>query len=646
MRQDFWLGTSDDITFATENDQSPMGSFASWETTRDDVEVICPIAGQPQRAAAYISTAPGAPAQRHFRLRVNGATAQTLTIRDAFRGASHTILSGSVPIAAGDKIAFGSAETDTPAAVTWTAMGWSVEWDDRRFVWFGGSGPGGLNNAATEYYAPGCAHAGGHATEATVSVIVPFPCKLTDVAFDVNVVPGVGDSWAFSVMVNGSSVLTRTITDVSGDIVEALSAADAVNLDQGDTVSIEVTPTSAPAATAMSFGLAFDPFVDDQWALVGVTSTTLDAAAQEYLAFGMAHDLTLDGNADDIPGLVDPSSGQRISDLQVTLGGAPGAGTSYDFAMIVGGADDGNAFRDDDFSEIGANLNIANTDTEGYDRDVVAMLASFDKWQLTVKPVSTPAAQTVKFSAIAHGPPSWLRQVVKFSRPAVSTHGLVFSFQPLVPNSTVLWVMHTLATGFGSTYIPPNAGYELLHDVENGTELEETAEIHTFARLGLGGTVLVNVTAADTVVAIGFELVGIDLRPLSRTTQGRATGQTATSFGNPGGEHSISIGSVSHIGASPTEFTSLGADRPAGIVANVRSGGGPSLSVVLKEFFEQTGTADLALGWTNATTRMTLFSSYPIRSDVRRPGARQAISGVGQMAGSSPVSLDTRMAAG
>lgn len=108
------------------------------------------------------------------------------------------------------------------------------------------------STSATNYHNPMPKDSNAWNTiENAASAVVPHPMALDRFQVTITTAPGVGKSYTFTLLVNGSpSGLACVISDSN---TTAIDVVDVVSLNAGDTISIQSVPSGTPAATGAQY---------------------------------------------------------------------------------------------------------------------------------------------------------------------------------------------------------------------------------------------------------------------------------------------------------------------------------------------------------------------------------------------------------
>jgi len=194
-----------------------------------------------------------------------------------------------------------------------------------------------LNNSTTEYVGLATANPRNWtATRTNVEQLISAGGTLSRLLVETDAAPGAGDSYVFTVYVNGSaSSLTATVSETGA---QGFDFDNEVSISPGDLVVMEVAPTGTPATTFCRWALVFQSTNDREYATIAGSNVTIiagkAAADVNYLDRGATWLLTTGAGVFDREALF--SQNVTLKDLYLELTVAPGAGENYTFT--VGGS--------------------------------------------------------------------------------------------------------------------------------------------------------------------------------------------------------------------------------------------------------------------------------------------------------------------
>lgn len=191
------------------------------------------------------------------------------------------------------------------------------------------------SNAATEYNRLNSIFPSSWTgNESLARVVFPVAMDLSRFHMEVDVAPGVGKSYTYTILKNG--VATSLAVTIADNAVSGEDTTHAVSFAAGDTVSIQSVPTGTPTAPNNEYwNIQVDSAggVAPLLTALAPTSTSLTQYGSMLAGHGAAAGWsTTEANLQ----VVVPTSG-TLSNLYARLSTAPGASKSYAFTIMVNG---------------------------------------------------------------------------------------------------------------------------------------------------------------------------------------------------------------------------------------------------------------------------------------------------------------------
>lgn len=218
---------------------------------------------------------------------------------------------------------------------------------------------------------------------ATNAEQVPMPCPGTFSQLRpwMTTAPGSGKSYEYMLMKNGNTTdLASTVADTAqynDNTVNTVSVA------AGDLMSMRYTPSGTPASSGyQSHTLLFESSDGRYPILGGTNSSNLVNNATRYISL---HSAANAGAASTTYGQTQSPHACTIDRLYISLGAAPGAGTSYTFTLQKNG------------SATDVTVTISDTATTGNDTAHTIDVAEGDLLCMVVTPTGTPTATTAQW---------------------------------------------------------------------------------------------------------------------------------------------------------------------------------------------------------------------------------------------------------
>ena len=166
-------------------------------------------------------------------------------------------------------------------------------------------------------------------------VVVPGPMTLSNYYLQTDVPPGLGASYTFTVLKNGSPTsLAIVIADTA---TTGSDTTHSVSFAAGDTLSLQSTPSNSPATLSVeSWNMLVD--TPDQTAPVLSMSGAPSTSTTNYgvLTGGQAASNGWSATESDMQ-IVVPTSG-ALSNLYNVVSAAPGSGKSWQYTLMVNGS--------------------------------------------------------------------------------------------------------------------------------------------------------------------------------------------------------------------------------------------------------------------------------------------------------------------
>lgn len=244
-----------------------------------------------------------------------------------------------------------------------------------------------------------------NATESLRRSIVPHALTLSKLYMRVNVAPGSGKSWTYTIYKNGSpTALTVTISDTA---LTGVDNGNSVSFAAGDRISLEQVPSGTPASSGMVTWTIQQEATDLQACLFGRADNLSNSANR----FSLPTYTTWDAAANGAPM---PTAGV-FKNLYIALGAAPGAGKSYTFELYKNGV------------ATGVQVVIADAATSGSDTGNTASFSAGDTVYIQCTPAGTPTATTatgaISFDPTVDGQSIWLSRLNAPSNSATGYNG-------------------------------------------------------------------------------------------------------------------------------------------------------------------------------------------------------------------------------
>jgi len=213
-------------------------------------------------------------------------------------------------------------------------------------------------------------------------LVVPVAMDLSRFYVQIDTPPGVGKSYAFTVMKNGIATALEVI--IADSATSAEDTTHAISFAPGDTVSLRAVPTGTPDVPSNQYwNIQVDTSGQSAPLLTGLAS--MSSSLTRYGSMLAGHNSAAGWSAteSDMQVIV-PTSG-TLSNLYVKASGAPGSGNSYELTVMKNGLPTG-------LQAILADSNTLASDTT----HTVSVIAG-DSLTIRAVPTSSPSGVTPSF---------------------------------------------------------------------------------------------------------------------------------------------------------------------------------------------------------------------------------------------------------
>ena len=301
---------------------------------------------------------------------VNGVASAASVLLDATNSSSNS-WTGSISLAAGDKVELRCTPTNTPNAMGQMGGSITISEPNGDSIIFGGV----VNFNATAVRYANMTMAG--ATNSTDTYYMPsvIAGTIKKIYYNVTTAPGVGRSHSLAVWLNGASVLAATISNTNTSASSTGSQALAI----GDRISVQNTPSGTPVVSISQWAIVVTPNAGYQnITMVGNVNQAAATLSPQYNTI-MSSVLAPNSTEANRDVYLDEI---RFVGLGIDLSTAPGIGTTRVYTLRSAAADT---------SLTGT---ISDTGTTLIATGVVSISAAFVDWGLTF--TGAPAAATVQ----------------------------------------------------------------------------------------------------------------------------------------------------------------------------------------------------------------------------------------------------------
>lgn len=233
----------------------------------------------------------------------------------------------SSSVVAGDLVRLEATPSGTPTAVTGVSyrVNFMPSVDDQYVV----TGAQTSNSASTTYIQLAGA-VGARTTLTDTAIPMPHNGRFNNFYVELSTAPGVGNSWAFTLMAAG--VATSVTCTVSGTARTCNDLTNSTDTVRGNSAVIRMVPSGAPTATYTSVGLRYVPVNRGEFPFLGNTFNAISAAANSYTNLQGGNN----NNASElitVSTAASPSPGLIIKNGTYSVTTAPGASKSYTYTL-------------------------------------------------------------------------------------------------------------------------------------------------------------------------------------------------------------------------------------------------------------------------------------------------------------------------
>lgn len=221
-------------------------------------------------------------------------------------------------------------------------------------------------------------------TETDRDGIISGSFDLANFYMEVSVAPGVGKSWTFTVMKNGSATALEVV--ISGTDTSATDSIHTVSYAAGDTISLRSVPSGTPTSTG-SIYWNLEASGTGQPVVTSYDATISSSNTRFLLAYGSGTQTPL--TTADRAYVSIPTSG-TVSNFWVSLSASPGSGKSHQFTFVRNGVNQAVTVTVADAATTGSDTTHSFTVTPG----VTSLIC------IESVPINTPNSTTVAFGWI------------------------------------------------------------------------------------------------------------------------------------------------------------------------------------------------------------------------------------------------------
>lgn len=227
----------------------------------------------------------------------------------------------------GDLVRLKATPSGTPTAVTGSSfrVNFNPAVEDQYVV----TGAQTSGSASTTYIQLAGA-AGARTALADTAIPMPHAGRFSDMYVETAAAPGVGKSWAFTLLSGGvATPITCTISGTNRTCNDITNSTDTI---RGDLMNVRMVPSGAPSATTTSVGLRYVPVNRGEFPFLGNTFNAISTSADTYTAMqggnnNTANELIVVSTASS------PAPGLIIKNGTYSVTTAPGGGKSFTYTL-------------------------------------------------------------------------------------------------------------------------------------------------------------------------------------------------------------------------------------------------------------------------------------------------------------------------
>jgi hypothetical protein len=255
-----------------------------------------------------------------------------------------------------------------------------------RSVIFGADNNFPSASVAQYNFAVGSLSSTWNSTEALRAVPMPTAGTLSKLYVELDTAPGVGKSYQFDVMKNGSSTgVTVTISDAA---TTATDSTNSIAFAANDTISLRATPAGTPTlGTNVFWTMEYDSAGGAYAPLLMGAATAASTTVTNYGPLTGGTNSSSAWNATEANESIPAAAAGTISNLSIKLSSAPAAGKSLAFTLMKNGV------------ATSLTATVSDAATTGTDSSHVVTVALGDTLSWQVVPSGTPTIATIGVGA-------------------------------------------------------------------------------------------------------------------------------------------------------------------------------------------------------------------------------------------------------
>jgi hypothetical protein len=257
-----------------------------------------------------------------------------------------------------------------------------------------------------------------NSTQATRTTVIPVAVDLSNFYFEIDTQPGVGKSFAFTIMKNG--VATALTVTISGTNTSAIDNTHTVSFAAGDTVALQCVPSTTPAASTNHYWTlnAAPTGGNNQPIVVGTTTAPSTSASNYANLHGSGSSGAMWSATETDKSFPMPTAGS-FTNLYINLQTAPASGKSWTYTLMVNG------------SPSALTATVSNTATTANDTTHTVNVSVGDLVSLQITPSGTPTAAGTHGFGLSFNPTTAGESIFSFASVNANSVAAVNYEQPL-----------------------------------------------------------------------------------------------------------------------------------------------------------------------------------------------------------------------
>jgi hypothetical protein len=223
------------------------------------------------------------------------------------------------------------------------------------------------------------------ANQSLRNAVVPGSMTLSSFYLKTDIAPGVGSSYAFTVMKNNSpTTLEIVIADTNTTGTDTIHS---VTFAAGDVISLRSTPAGTPATLGVAAWNSLVQTSTQTAPILSVSGSTSTAVTNYGVMSGGQAQTSGWSTTETNMQIIVPTSG-TLSHLYNTVSSAPGSGKSWQYTLIVNG------------TATSLQTTVADTATTANNTATTVGVVAGDTISMRCTPTGTPISSTPSFSVL------------------------------------------------------------------------------------------------------------------------------------------------------------------------------------------------------------------------------------------------------